>query len=402
MEDQQTHLPDEPAVGGRHDGQRLRKIMDAKQVGIQEFADLYLQKSKAVAYAFLRKAVFTREELAMVCYLFDCTAEEFDYEKSLLLTGANRMRLEGLFNNVAGFHSMALSDTEAGGGKSFIDAYFKDLTDYTCKAEHTLRIFHYLSKNKNQYRPNVHDHIKTYYAAVENRLATTTDIRYTRFFALPIQFSEQSHEPAEGRTAHLPAVPSEDQVLEKALEIMLPETIRHLAHCLDRFESRFSLYAIYIPPRLNSFTIVDDRYVISEYDRINRYRKVSHDLMFVDQINSVESNDPIAMLLKSNNRDLDNLTINVDSQLRPPVQLEKILAVILNKYQQKEVELEDKKTELQDARAVVQGHLFNDINMDTLEKLNAIKEQIALLEEELKDWDEKKKQVFAVIQSAHS
>lgn len=400
MEDIQDFAQDEPPIGSIHDGYALRRILEQRKVSIQDFADHYLQKSKAVAYAFLRKAVFTREELAMVCYLLNCSAVDFQYPPDYLLTETNKSQILKENNNVAAFHSLAQYEQDHA-GKDFIKLYFQDLSKYTCEANENLRIFHYLSKNKNHYRPNVLEEVHVYYEAIERRLALQKDLKYARFFALPISLSDIQDDLSDTDQSTLETLsngPSEDFVLQKAIELMLPETIRHIIHCLYHFGQRFSAFSIHIPPRLNSFTIVDDRYVISEYDRINRNRKVSHDIMFVDRILSVDAEDPIAMLLKVYNRDLDNLIFNSDAQQRSSLQLEKIAGIIVRQSADLDSKINNKEKDIQTLNSGNQGILFSEKDLGKLLKVSELKSEMAQLKEQKKDWDEK----WTMVQQATS
>ncbi len=401
MEDTSSHLHDEPAIEGQHDGQMLRQMLEQHQISIQEFADHFLKKSKAVAYAFLRKARFTREELAMACYFMNCTAQDFLYPPDYLLTRANKDLLENNKNNVAAFHALAQYEQDAINGKKFIEEYFDDLTKYSCFATHSLRIFHYLSKNKHQYRPTVLGPIHAYYAALEKRMQEQPQLQYTRFFALPIGLSELPEEiqdqPFNIANEALPLGSSEDKILSKSIDIMLPETIRHLVFCLSNFPKRFNLYAIHIPPRLNSFTVVDDKYVISEYDRINRHRKVSHDIMFVDRIVSTTAEDPIAMLLKVYNRDLDNLMFNAEYTQRVTIQLEEIYKVIFDQFAAHSELLDIKRKLLGKKQANLQTLIFKDLDTNALKEVLEVKSEILHLEERLKDWEDKLNAIRQVI-----
>ncbi|MBX2892989.1 MAG: hypothetical protein KF734_18910 [Saprospiraceae bacterium] len=379
MEEQQLHKQDdEPSVNGRHDGHRLRHILQKLGLSVYDFAEKpFLDKSRPAAYVLLRKATFSREELALMCYLFNLEVTDFDYPLDYLRTPFNEGRLLERHNSVAAFHALAAHiQQEETKQNSFLHDYFEDLARFACQATKHLRVYHYLSKAAHQIKPFALRQYELYYEKVEATMAQQTSLRYERFAALPIQMSEAS-----------PTMIDYPEI--KVLELLPKETISHVVRCLKRFGERFSYYAVAVPTRLNSFTLVDDKYVISEYDRLNRHRKASNDLMFVDRVISTVGSDPMAGLWQVYSNDLDNLVREPDSSARRKISMERILEVIVEQLGSIEHAIKKREQELHQVNNSLQLEIFGSKSLDSLSKAVELKNELEQLECSKNDWTQK-------------
>lgn len=368
---------EESPINGQHDGRRLREILKKLNLSVHEFAERpFLDKSRPAAYVLLRKAKFSREELALVCYLFNLEVTEFDYPYDYLWTPFNKNRLQERHNSVAAFHALAAySEQEDTGANKFLKEYFIDLARFASQATKQLRIYHYLGKPPHQIKKFVLKQYETYYSQLEETLRLQPQLRYERFAALPIQVVD--------------GVNTYSNIEEKVIELLPLQTIRHISYCLKQFGDQFSFFAVGIPSRLNSFTLVDDKYVISEYDRLNRHKKASHDLMFVDRITQSIQSDPITGLWQVYSNDLDNLVREPDSSARRAISLERLLEVSFSKLNQLEKEVKELESKLELSRNSLQLGLFERQSLDSISEMARLKEKVEEIKPVRSDWEAK-------------
>jgi hypothetical protein len=311
------HIPPNPyIITNRNDGTRLRELLDKEGISITEFADQYLGKSRPVAYALLRKPEFSRDEMALICYLFNLEPEFFGDKSHSLRTAFNTGINPRIFNTVASFIALTIFEEQSQHHRDFIKRYFTEIGKRLCEAKESIQVCHYLGKRYEHFPDYVRERYTPFYLQMEAHLTDTADVRYQRFAVLPIQLSKETTDPA--------------LILGTALELMLPETIEHVARCWVLLKERFAFYVIQTPMRLHSFSVVDNRYSISEYDKIDIKQRAAHDLVFIDQVNEMDSNDPIRSLLKVYKHDFEVMSKEKDNKLLGKLGLDDIMEALLS------------------------------------------------------------------------
>jgi hypothetical protein len=300
---------------GRQDGQRLKQILQARGISVNDFAQHYIKKSVAMTYVLLRKPEFSTEEMAAVCYLCSLDATDFDLPIDWMRTPLNENRLQDQYNSVAAFH--AFDHSEGPQIAEFAADYFNTLSHYSTQANNELRVYQYVGKLRKHVEEYAGDQYDLLYKAIFDHWQATPELIYQRFITLPIEHAK----PGQAL----------EETLKSILELQVPATVFHQAKCLRNNAPRFSLFAVSVPVRLNSFTLVDQRYAISEYDRINRYGKMTHNLMFVDKIHN-NIPDVLTGLWKTYTADLNALSFDSDLLIRRHVTWEKYLEVLFKAH----------------------------------------------------------------------
>ena len=359
---------------GRHDGQRLKQILQARNIKVHHFAADYWKKSVAMTYSLLRKPEFSHEELAAICYLCRLDATDFGLPISTLRTELNENTLQDQYNSVAAFH--AFSDHAVGKKMSdFAAEYFHTLSHYSTQARNELRVYQYVGKQRRHIAEYAAGQYELLYDAIYDHWKATPGLQYQRCITLPIELAD----------FRLPL----EQTLKLILELQVPATVFHQAKCLRNGDGRFGLFAVAVPVRLNSFTLVDQRYAISEYDRINRYGKMTHNLMFVDKIHN-DIPDMLSGLWKTYTSDLNDLSFDSDLLIRRSVNWEKYLEVLFKAQGDAEQELVESQKQYDEARKIFENNVGSARDyVKNAAELSAARLRTEEAEQQFAEWSEK-------------
>lgn len=149
----------------------------------------------------------------------------------------------------------------------FYSTYLESLTKFVQLARKSLLIVDYISHGKaldeiikdDAYGERILDMYRAYFKSLEDLLQTYPDLTYRRIIQLPVDDKLSELDERGG------VVPAMSHPLARVATDSFILSIEHLR----RMESnpRFDLYILSRPIRLYSFVIVDEMYMLCEYDR---------------------------------------------------------------------------------------------------------------------------------------
>lgn len=174
--------------------------------------------------------------------------------------------------------------------KLFIDDYFKTINKYTSKSKESILVMDYLAHNKhNKIKINkgkeilpVGEEYEKYYLSLE-KLVRNNNINYTRILQLPFPSKKQDFSNDQAK------------LMTNALDLIFPQTFQHIKRLSDY--PNFSLFILNPPIRLYSIMLIDNQYILSEYDRYDKQGEARPDILFVDMIGKNKQNGKIKILI---------------------------------------------------------------------------------------------------------
>lgn len=367
-----------------HDGEKLKQFLKDNNIKIDDFAQYYLNKSRPVAYALLRKDRFTRDEVALVSYVFGLAPGYFmgDADAPPILNDYNKQIFQS-DGKLEDFIAYTDYEAKSKSPRKFIEDYFARLQHYISLAQTSLKVYRYFGKQYAEFPEYVREQYTPLYKVCEQQMHANPTLRYERFCALPFN-----------KLIDADSTKSDfEQTVQDLLAEMLPETVEHLARCLREFEGRFHLYAIRVPMRLHSFTLIDRQYALSEYDRIDRHGKVSHDMLFVDRAgDNTDDDTPIRRVVDVYHLDLNNLARETGRGEQRTVTLEMMLEAATYALSTKQARNKERKEDYYESKT--------DLNKRSADQEPALDKErgrlsnlgleISLTEKEIESWRLKK------------
>ena len=265
-----------------HDGKKFKTFIKNKlQLSVEDFGKKYLQdKSRAAVFAMLRKETFALPEIALFCMYFRLSPTFFNQPADLFSTEHNVDT-----TTTIDFVSLNAFDKTEQGFNGFIDQYYSQIISCIQEAAQYIIAYNYLGKVRGVPFSGLPQKTKDYYSAIETQTLESTlpDFTYTLILALPIQEKSKIPESFKDTT-------------KRAIRHMFSETFHHVVRLFKDFEKKFAFYAIPSPTRLYSYQLIDERYVITEYDKHDRSGVPSNNLLFINRVKKDTIDDPIKIL----------------------------------------------------------------------------------------------------------
>ena len=276
--------------------------------------------------------------------------------------------------------------------QKFTKTYFEKVISVLEKGQHYIYVLDYMAHHKpkkiymddNQSEVvDLSEQYKRYYQTIE-KVVKQRNLEYIRILQLPIN---PNNEKLKNR---------EKENIEKALSVIFPETYQHIINMKGYAD--FSLYILEKAIRPYCMAIIDDKYLICEYDRYNKKGEAFPDVLFINIANnSVHNSDLNQFIIKQKGQiermlDLTDTSFNVNrDNLKKPVDLNTFIEVYnerLNLVEKKERVLINytknieriKSADLSVKIKYVEGYLKKKIdNPELVEMLDLL---ISILKEE--------------------
>lgn len=287
-------------------GQIVRDLLQQHNIPVEEFASQYLQKSRAVAYNFLKKTEFSREELALMCLLFDKSPTYFGATTDVFTSPSNTGRTS---TGVSSNKCLVYSGNENYNGRyheKFLPDYYDLFLANAHKATNLFDAHHYLAKSKDLAKPNYLDQLQHFYLRLEDILFNKPGLRYRKVIALPTYINPNGLD-LEAR-------------IKLSIRHIFPQFYRHILRCFLQMGSRFEFYSITFPSRLYDFSLIDNRIALTEYYRYNRFGKAKLDILFVEEyLADAPAGSHSNQIIKAYKTDFDNITQNSETTPRQKV-----------------------------------------------------------------------------------
>ena len=166
-----------------------------------------------------------------------------------------------------------------------IDTYFNLTNQYISKAKKSIKVVDYLPSNNvikglyddtSAYSDENADYLikkyVEYYENLERVVASNDKLEYTRISQVSGMYRKDEL--------------SEREEIEKAIELMTPTLISHIAESLKIFNkerNKFEFYVCSKPAVLYNFVIIDNKYILSEYPFYNPEGVSFPDEMYVNR-----------------------------------------------------------------------------------------------------------------------
>jgi len=217
--------------------------------------------------------------------------------------------------------------------KIFADQYFEKLKKYTSIATESVMVLDYLSHNKhnkiklNKGKKVIHlsEEYDDYYYLLE-QVVKDQDIIYTRILQLPIDPQKSTFKD------------NYEKLNTKVLDLIFPQTFQHIKRM--RSYPNFKLYIINPPIRLYSIMNIDNKYLLSEYDRYNKEGEAQPDILFIDKIGKEGQNEKIKRLISTYETQIHSVL-----EKKKPIDIDKLVKQADKEYTKlkKTDKLSDKK-----------------------------------------------------------
>lgn len=278
--------------GTKSHGQLIKFLLDKYDIPVEDFAKHYLDKSRAVAYNFLKKDAFNREEIALMCALFNLSPTYFGEPADLFATPFNTSYHSNDEDIQCAIYS-AREDRWKDYGY-FLSEYFSMLNKAIGQAKKSLFLHDYLGKVKDsEHTPLFEKEMNVYFQEIESHLERNRGLKYKRILALP------AHE-------YRPDL-NFDQILERIISLLFPRAYAHIVRCFLKFPNQFELYISDVPARPYSFGVIDSTTALTEYDRYDRFGVPKSDILFIESKNSYNENAPFSQLVKAYINDMEHI-----------------------------------------------------------------------------------------------
>ncbi len=204
-------------------------------------------------------------------------------------------------------------DATYGYRRDALDLYFNTLVHYVDKAESVIRVLDYLpeaymvdqvmyqlEKNKetSESAKHLHQSYERYFRALEKKVCE--GVSYKRILQLSVQ-----RDGKEDYTKH--------DLLVQALLSAKHETVHHfsrLRELPEKHHHNFNLYVIKEALRLHSFMVIDDQYILTEYERRDKTGKTFPDSLFVNTNDS----EPGLLFINHATRQFDRLANAIEKR----------------------------------------------------------------------------------------
>jgi len=190
-------------------------------------------------------------------------------------------------------------DDKSDFNKNFVKQYFDSIIKAIGKTKNSIIVLDYLAHNKpnviqieedQQY--HIEESYEEYFLELEKKLAESEyKIKYQRILQLPVDISKSSFEDKVEKLA------------EKCAELIYFQTFEHIRR-LQNYP-HFELYLIEPAIRESSIMIIDEKIILSEYDRLNKNAESYPDILFIEESKmSAEDDVPknIELLIKTHLR----------------------------------------------------------------------------------------------------
>jgi len=394
-----------------HHGERLKKLIeDTEGMTINRFAELIKDEvsSPSTIYNLFKTETISQAKLCLFCSIFNVSPSYFGKPENYFSPPKEVIRRAGENRFIS--HNFTKQGKE--GYPEFVKKYFGVFKNYTLKAQQSLYILDYLARREgihlNDNLGVYHSENEVYLKELEDHIEKncTSDFKYIRICQLPLNYqsllkkNEQKGETVGyERIISNNIIPFEESV-EFVVESLFPETFKHFCNCFEHFADHFQLYVIRPPLRLFSYYIVDEKYSISEYLRIDEKGIPLPDILFID-LNDETHPDPIAEELISNHMDDFRKLLQYNPVLGEKLITKDIFyASTMRRYQkvknslkQAEELYNDFKHKLEKKIATTSQELQSDLpsankeadqNAETLEKLQFRQREAWLKREELR------------------
>lgn len=272
-------------MDNKHHGKKLKEFVKTNlEISIVEFGKRYLpHKSRAAVFALFRKEQFSLSEICLFCQYFPYfSPSDFDQPKDIFVTPFNKnVNSQSMTTSV----SLNAFARDKHGFWGFISEYYAHIINCLQEAKKYAMVYLYLGKVKGVPFPGMIEKVREYYHAMEKKVLEeeANGFSYTLVLALPQQSPMMRPQTFEA-------------TVREIIRQMFFETFAHVARCFYEFERAFYLYALPSPSRLYSYHLLDEKYVISEYDRLNKDGAASNNLLFVNRIKPDVADDPIKFL----------------------------------------------------------------------------------------------------------
>ncbi len=206
-----------------------------------------------------------KHHLCLISSLFGCTPQLFGYERNYFKSGFSKKEDTELYC----YHELKEEDKDY---KPFVINFFNVVNTYLLNVEKRLYISDYFVKVRGIEQKDGSDYFhardQEYFLNQEKRLEETR-FTYKRIAQIPLESDIHTFEAAT----------------EFVLEEMFPDTFGHICRCIKKHPDLFEFYILMKPYRLNTFYMVDDKVVLTEYLRFDRSGTPIPDTLFVNKAN---------------------------------------------------------------------------------------------------------------------
>lgn len=256
----------------RNDGEQLQKLLRNKEISIDDAAKMYFDKPRATMYNLLKKKKFSKSEIALTCILFQLKPDFFGLSKEYFSTPFNRHSLVDFvcFSSPFSVKKSPIQITQE---------YFELVSRYVGKANQKVSIYDYISRDEEMESPLYRKSKREYYKLIEKGLKDKKFKIYEKVVALPLLGTKISHHSSLFF----------DEMVKQAIRMLYTETFNHIIRSFSIIQNNncaeFSFYIVN-PTRLYNYTLVDDNFIISTYDKFNDIGISNPDMVFVEEVGS--------------------------------------------------------------------------------------------------------------------
>ena len=279
----------------------------------------------------------------------------------------------------------------------FLKNYFDTLINHIKQAQESYTVVDYFHKHKGidlKYNKRKYKHRdKEYYGIIEDKLASG-NLQYSRISQLPYRYDKVVIDEKDERGK----VSFENSVYE-FVKLLFSGTFKHICRCFQKYPDKFNLYLLHKPLRLFNLYIIDDKFVISEYDRYNYGGLPVPDMLFVNGTEQASNNDRVKRLISHHKNNLKLLGIDIDCKGeecllgKHRVTKELFIAKTVCLYKMIEKKIESLKSQINKQEEKCKNDKATSSTIEqNLTKLSEMREQLVKLKE--KEKSAKKKYTY--------
>ncbi len=252
--------------------------------------------SRATFYNLLdkKKEDYKKADIALICNLLNIFPEELGFSSDFLSSDFYLKKEKDLKLITYNFQLDGNPNYQP-----FLSQYFREFSECINSAKQSYFVLDYCAKNigialKANYSSQFfHEKNEKFFITLEEKLTRIKEagdqFDYTRIIQLPLS---EEH-------AYLKRDP-----IKEMIELLFDEAFVHVLKCFKQFPEYFTLYLIGVPIREFSYYIIDDKLIISLYNRVDRQGRSIPDMMYIQKVNPFSTEDVSFVLKESYKSDL--------------------------------------------------------------------------------------------------